>query len=105
MTKITFIDTAGNHHVVDALVGSSVMQAAKDHDVPGILADCGGACACATCHVIIAPEWAGRVPPPGDLELQMLDIALNREANSRLSCQIRIDQDLDGLVVTVASDQ
>jgi 2Fe-2S ferredoxin len=105
MTKITYIDPAGNHHVVDALPGSSLMQAARDHAVPGILADCGGACACATCHVVIAPEWVDRLPPPEDVELQMLEIAMNREANSRLSCQIRIDRELDGLVVTVASDQ
>lgn len=105
MTKITYIDTAGTHHVVNALPGISMMQAARDHAVPGILADCGGACACATCHVVIAPEWADRLPPPGDVELQMLEIALNRETNSRLSCQITIDENLDGMVVTVASDQ
>lgn len=105
MTKITYIDPAGNHHLVDALPGISMMQAARDHAVPGILADCGGACACATCQVIIAPEWVDRLPPPADLELQMLEIALNRETNSRLSCQITIEENLEGMVVRVASEQ
>ena len=105
MTTITYIDTAGKHHVVEAKPDATVMQAAKEHDVPGILADCGGACACATCHVIVPPEWANRLPPASEVELQMLEFALNREANSRLSCQIKADSTADGLVVYVASDQ
>lgn len=91
--------------MVDAGAATSVMQAAKDHAVPGILADCGGACACATCHVVVAAEWASKMLPATDVELQMLEFALNREANSRLSCQIKVDQSLDGLIVRVASSE
>lgn len=105
MPKITYIDTSGKHHVVDASKAATVMQAAKEHDVPGILADCGGACACATCHVVVDPEWVNRLPPAAEVELQMLEFALNREENSRLSCQLRVNEGLDGLIVRVASDQ
>jgi 2Fe-2S ferredoxin len=105
MTKITYIDTTGKHHEVEAGSAVTVMQAAREHDVPGITADCGGTCACGTCHVIVSPEWVDRLPAAGDVELLMLEFALNREKNSRLSCQIKVDPSLDGLVVHVASDQ
>jgi 2Fe-2S ferredoxin len=105
MIRINFIDTHEERHEVEASRAATLMQAAKEHDVPGILAVCGGACACATCHVIIAPEWAGRLPAAADPELQTLEFALNRETNSRLSCQIKVTPDLDGLVVRVASNE
>ena len=105
MIKISFIDTNEGRHEVEASQAATLMQAAKQRDVPGIFAVCGGACACATCHVIIEPEWADRLPPAEDLELQTLEFALNRQTNSRLSCQIKATPDLDGLVVRVASDE
>jgi len=105
MTKITYIDTTGMRHVVDAKPDTTVMQTGKQYGVPGILADCGGACACATCHVIVDAAWVSRIPPAAEVELQMLEFALNREDNSRLSCQIKVEPSLDGLVVRVASSE
>jgi 2Fe-2S ferredoxin len=81
------------------------METAIDHDVAGIVAECGGACSCATCHVYIAPEWVERLPRPGALEDGMLDCVIDRRDNSRLSCQFRITEDLDGIEVTVPEDQ
>jgi 2Fe-2S ferredoxin len=103
MPKITFIEPTGEEYVVDAKVGDSVMQSAKVGDVPGILADCGGACACATCHVVVDESWASRLVPAADVELQMLEFAINREDRSRLSCQIKVEEGFDGLVVRVPS--
>jgi ferredoxin, 2Fe-2S len=103
VTKITYIDITGARHVVDGKPNTTVMQNAKDNSVPGILADCGGACACATCHVIVDEGWVSRIPAASEVELQMLEFAINREANSRLSCQIKVEDDLDGLVVRVAA--
>ncbi len=99
MPKITFIDTDGTARTVEAEIGSSVMEAALQNDVPGILATCGGSCACATCHVYVAPEWLGRLPEPAIDELDMLDTAHDREDNSRLSCQIKVTEEIAGLVV------
>src|ERR1700739_2205418 len=105
MTTIKFIDSTGTSHLVDTGSAATVMQVAKDHLVPGIFADCGGACACATCHVVVADDWAGRLAPPSDVELQMLEFALHREGNSRLSCQIKVAPTLDGLELRVASSE
>lgn len=105
MITITFIGQEGSRHDVEAVAGESVMQAARDHGLPGILADCGGACACATCHVVVADEWADRLPALGDVENEMLEFAVNREAGSRLSCQVQIGPELDGLVVRIPPDQ
>jgi 2Fe-2S ferredoxin len=105
MPKITFIDFEGTERSVDADVGDSVMEAATNHDIPGIDADCGGACACATCHVYISPDWTGVVGKPDDLEADMLDVAERVNEFSRLSCQIKVSEEMDGLVLTTPESQ
>ncbi len=105
MSKITFIDYQGNQTEVEATNGDSVMEAATQNDVPGIDADCGGACACATCHVYVDAEWMDKVGKPGDLEADMLEVADGVQDNSRLSCQISMSDDLDGLVVSTPESQ
>ncbi len=105
MSKITFIDYQGNSTEVEATNGDSVMEAATQNDVPGIEADCGGACACATCHVYVDPTWLDKVGKPGDLEAEMLDVADNVTDHSRLACQIPMSDELDGLVVTTPESQ
>jgi 2Fe-2S ferredoxin len=99
MAKITYIETGGAEHHVDVPNGISVMDGAKRFTIPGIEGDCGGACACATCHVYVEADWYERLPPPEELEQEMLDFAFDVQPNSRLSCQIKIDASLDGLVV------
>jgi len=81
------------------------MEAARQHGVAGVVAQCGGACACATCHVYVDPEWLERLEPPEDMELGMLEAAWEPRGNSRLSCQIHLTQDLDGLTVRVPARQ
>ncbi|MBL4673418.1 MAG: 2Fe-2S iron-sulfur cluster binding domain-containing protein [Arenicella sp.] len=105
MPKITFINFEGNQHQVDAQLGQSLMEAAIQDDVDGIDADCGGACACATCHVYINHDWTAKVGKPEDLEAEMLDVAEGVEDNSRLACQIEITAELDGLIVTTPESQ
>jgi 2Fe-2S ferredoxin len=105
MPKITFIEHDGTEHTVDGEVGLSVMRAAIDNLVPGIDADCGGECSCATCHVYVDPDWMDTVGQPEDREESMLDLNPEREANSRLSCQIPVREELDGLVVKVPEFQ
>jgi|SRR3974390_3504462 2Fe-2S ferredoxin len=105
MTKITYIEFNGKEHVVDAPSGSSVMESAKKNNIPGIDADCGGACSCGTCHVYVDPNWLSRVGGRNPLEEATLDFASNVESNSRLSCQIKVTSDLDGLVVRLPQSQ
>ena len=105
MPKVTFIAFNGQHHVVDAPSGLSLMRAAIDHNVPGIDGDCGGACACATCHVYVDENFAAETGRPSAMEESMLDFAENVEPNSRLSCQIRVSDDLDGLIVRLPQSQ
>lgn len=105
MPKITFIDFEGNETVVNADVGQSLMEAATQNDVSGIDADCGGACACATCHVYIAEDWVANVGKPEELEAEMLDVAEEVKDNSRLACQVALTDQLDGLVVTTPESQ
>ena len=105
MPKITFIEHDGTQHVVDAEVGKTVMQAAMDNLVPGIDADCGGGMACATCHVYVNEEWLDKLPTKEDGEEDMLDMAFEPKSNSRLSCQITVSDELDGLVVSIPSKQ
>lgn len=105
MPKITFIEHSGTEHVVEADLNRSVMQAATDHLVPGIIADCGGNCACATCHVYVDAAWEAKVDPPSNSEKEMIDCALHVQANSRLSCQIPVTAELDGLVVRLPESQ
>ena len=105
MPKLILIEHNGQRHEVSVDAGITVMQAAKDNGVPGILADCGGACACATCHVIVDPEWASRLTPITEIEDGMLEYAMGREATSRLSCQINVSDELDGMVVRIPAEQ
>lgn len=105
MTRITYIEHNGTEHVIDASNGDSVMEAAIKNLVPGIDADCGGACSCGTCHVFVDEAWVQAVGEPGEFEEPMLDINPERSANSRLSCQIDISDELDGLVVRLPEFQ
>ena len=104
MPRITYLDPAGARHDLDVAVGSTVMEGAIDNSVPGILAECGGACACATCHVYVDETWAPRLEPVSDMEDAMLDAAISRQPNSRLSCQIEVKEEHDGLIVQVAQN-
>ena len=105
MPTVIFIEHDGTRHEVDATNGVSLMRAAVDHNVPGIDADCGGACACATCHVYVDDAWTEVVGPPSMMEEDMLDFAFEVKPTSRLSCQIKVKDELDGLVVHVPSRQ
>lgn len=105
MPKITFITADGGRHDVDASSGATVMESAIKHMVPGIEAECGGACACATCHVYVDDAWTDRAGSPDPMEEDMLDFAYDVKPNSRLSCQIKMSDDLDGIVVHVPERQ
>ena len=105
MAKITYIEHDGTEHTHDVDNGLSVMEGAIKNSVPGIDADCGGACACATCHVYVDQEWIGKTGTKQDMEQTMLDFAVEVEENSRLSCQIEVSDDLDGLVVRLPQSQ
>lgn len=105
MTKITYITAEGREFAVDAANGTTVMENAIRHGVPGIEAECGGACACATCHVYVDETWSEIVGSPEVMEEDMLDFAFEVKPNSRLSCQIRVREELDGLVVHVPERQ
>jgi len=105
MPILTYIEFDGTQHRIDAENGMSVMRSAIDNGVPGIDADCGGECSCATCHVIVSDEWMDVVGRPGDIEESMLDLNPEREANSRLSCQIEVSDAIDGLVVKLPEFQ
>ena len=104
MASITYIEHDGTEHVVDVKPGLSVMEGAIRNNVPGIDADCGGACACATCHVYVDEAWREKTGKPSAMEESMLDFAEEVEPNSRLSCQIPFTSDLDGLHVTIAPE-
>ncbi len=106
MVKITYIEHGGaKTHEIDVDVGLTVMEGARDNDVPGIEADCGGACACATCHVYVDPAWADKLPAREAAEDDMLDFAFERQETSRLSCQLKVTEALDGLVVRLPEKQ
>jgi 2Fe-2S ferredoxin len=105
MVKITFIEHSGEQHVVDVSPGLSLMQSAVTNNVPGIDAECGGACACATCHVFIDDAWRAATGEPEEIEQSMMEFSSDPRPNSRLSCQIKITQDLDGLVVRLPESQ
>jgi len=105
MAKITFIQPDGSSQVVDAQTGVTVMEAAKLAEVPGIEAECGGACACATCHVYVEADWREKTGAPSEMEEDMLDFAFDVRDESRLSCQIKVTDDLDGLVLRVPAKQ
>ena len=105
MVKINFNDHTGETRSVEAETGSTVMEAAIRNAIPGILAECGGACACATCHVYVDESWKEKTGDPSPMEEDMLDFAFDVRPNSRLSCQIKITDDLDGFTVTVPERQ
>lgn len=106
MTKITYIEHSGTEHVVDVTNGLTVMEGARDNNIPGIEADCGGACACSTCHVYIDGEWVSKLPEKDDMEADMLDFAWQPDAEkSRLTCQIKVTDDLEGLIVRMPEKQ
>jgi ferredoxin, 2Fe-2S len=105
MAKITYIDAAGSARTVDGEIGSTVMETAIKNGVPGIEAECGGACACSTCHVYVDEAWREKTGEPSPMEEDMLDFAFDVKPNSRLSCQIKVTEALDGLVVTTPERQ
>ena len=105
MTKITYITHENKNHTIDVQNGLTVMEGAVQNDVPGIDADCGGGMACATCHVYVNDEWFNKLPPKEDGEEDMLDMALEPKKNSRLSCQITVSDNLDGLIVNIPEKQ
>jgi len=105
MIKITFIQPDSSLQTVEAEAGMTVMETAKKHLVAGIEAECGGACACATCHVYVDDQWRERVGPPSEMEEDMLDFAFDVRESSRLSCQVKVTEALDGLIVRIPDKQ
>ena len=105
MAKIKYIEHSGKEHVVEVKSGMTVMEGAVKNLIPGIDADCGGACACATCHVYVDGTWASKIEPMQEMEKTMLDFAEGVEANSRLSCQIKVTDALDGFTVRMPKSQ
>jgi len=105
MVKITFIQPDESQQVVESEPGMTLMEAAKLHNVPGIEAECGGACACATCHVYVDEAWRDKTGKPSQMEEDMLDFAFDVRESSRLSCQIKLAPELDGIVVRVPAKQ
>ena len=106
MAKITYIEHNGTEHVVEVANGLTVMEGARDNNIPGIEADCGGACACSTCHVYVAEDWVEKLPQKDDMEEDMLDFAYEPDpARSRLTCQLKVTDMLDGLVVQMPEKQ
>jgi 2Fe-2S ferredoxin len=105
MPKVTFVQPDGTRQTIEIGDGLSVMEGAVRNNIRGIDADCGGACACATCHVYVDEAWAGKLVPKEDIESTMLDFAIDPAKTSRLSCQIKMSPALDGLVVRIPKTQ
>jgi 2Fe-2S ferredoxin len=105
MPKIIYIESSGKPHTIEVANGLSVMEGAVQNDIPGIDADCGGGMACATCHVYVKEEWFDKLPKKEDGEEDMLDMAFEPKKNSRLSCQLIVSDELDGLIVITPSKQ
>ena len=106
MAKITYVEFGGKEHVVHVATGMTVMEGARDNGIPGIEADCGGACACSTCHVYVDQSWVDRLPKKDAMEEDMLDFAYKPDpARSRLTCQLKVSDALDGLRVTMPEKQ
>ena len=105
MTKVIYKDFKGNSKTIDVENGLTVMEGAIQNDIPGIDADCGGSMACATCHVYVEEKWLDKLPMAEEAEVDMIDMAFEPKKNSRLSCQIIVSEELDGLVVTTPSKQ
>jgi 2Fe-2S ferredoxin len=105
MPTVTYIEHNGTAHKIEVAIGQSVMQGAVDNNVPGIDADCGGECACATCHVFVDEAWLAKTGTPSEQEASMVSFAATAQPNSRLSCQITVTEALDGLVVRMPEAQ
>lgn len=105
MPLIHFVTHDGNSKEVEAESGGSVMQAAVDNGVDAIVAECGGSCSCATCHCYVDEAWIGKLDQPSEIEQEMLECALEPQANSRLSCQIKVGDELDGIVIRLPKSQ
>ena len=105
MTKVIFIDHNGNNYQINANQGDSLMEAAISNNVPGIDADCGGLCACGTCHVFVELNWLSKVGERSEMEDSMLEYTENVKSNSRLSCQITISEELEGLTIKLPEEQ
>ncbi len=105
MPTVLYIDHDGTRHEVNAPGGKSLMQIALDNSVTGILGDCGGACSCATCHGYVDPDWLGKLPPRSETEVFMLEGVPDLRDNSRLCCQIRMQPELDGIIVRLPAEQ
>ena len=105
MALIKYIQHNGNEYEVEVAEGNSVMQGAVDNGIDGILAECGGACSCATCHVYVDEAWLSKIPTADDMEEAMVECVLEPKDNSRLSCQIKVTAELDGLVVRLPESQ
>ena len=105
MPRITYIEHNGTQHTVDVAAGLTVMEGAVNNNIPGIDADCGGACACSTCHVYVDAAWFGKLPDREDMEEDMLDFAYEPNERSRLTCQVKVTPELDGLVVQMPEKQ
>ncbi len=105
MPRITYIEHNGTEHTVDVAVDLTVMEGAVNNNIPGIDADCGGACACSTCHAYVNPDWVGKLPAREDMEEDMLDFAYEPNERSRLTCQIQVTPEMDGLVLRMPEKQ
>jgi 2Fe-2S ferredoxin len=105
MVNVTFVHATGRETTVDGAIGKSVMRLATENGIAGILADCGGVMSCATCHVHVRPEWLERTGAAAGTELEMLEMAVDPDDTSRLSCQIRLSEALDGLIVDIPASQ
>ena len=105
MTKITYQDNQGNSKTIDVENGLTVMEGAIQNEIPGIDADCGGSMACATCHVYVEEKWLNKISKAEEAEIDMIDMAYEPKKNSRLSCQLIVTDELDGLIVTTPAQQ
>jgi len=105
MPQIIFIQADGAQYEVDAKVGESVMRAAVDNGIDGIIAECGGSCSCATCHAYVDPAWLGKIPAAGEFEQGTLEGVMEPEDNSRLTCQIEVTPDMDGIIFRIPKRQ
>jgi 2Fe-2S ferredoxin len=105
MVKITYVEASGVEHVIDATPGRSVMENAVKNNVPGIAADCGGVCACATCRVYVGEMWQTKVPEPSEMERSMIEYSGDTSPKVRLSCQMQVTPELDGLIVHMPERQ
>ncbi len=97
--RVTFVDSGGVARTIDGIAGASIMETAIDHEIPEISTDCGGVCTCAACHVAVDPAWIDRFEPAGKIETSLLGLVQNRTPTSRLSCQLKLTPERDGVVV------